>query len=711
MRPARPPRLTQLPTHCALLLLAETLGAGAAQAATPVFINEFHYDNAGTDANEFIEIAGPGGTDLTGWQVLRYNGASSSLKVYTTPGVTGPLPAGIPGAPGTVGVVTVAYAVDGLQNGAPDGFALVNGAGAVVQFLSYEGAFTAADGPALGLTSTDLGVLENSAPAGTSLQLAGSGTAYEDFHWTAGGTATPGAVNTGQTFASGPTDTTPPALAGSSPSAGATGVALGVGAVTIDFSEPVVDAALAGATVACPAGGTAVRSGAATIAGARVTLPVTTLPVGTTCAVTLPAGAVKDAADNPSAALGFNFSTDAPVVSRTLPFSEDFSACTMTDWALVSVDADAAHTWYCSGGTAQANGFGDTAAANDWLILPPVDLNAQTDERLSFTSWTRFTDSGVAHPQLRVLYSTDYDGSGNPAHGTWVPLTGVAFSPSNSQTWTGSGATDLSAIAGNRVYFAFQYRSSGTATGAAAQWQIDDLRIGPDVPPVSECGQPATLISAIQGHPGTANWPQTPVLGATETVEAIVTAAFPGTTGMQGFFIQEADGQADGNPQTSEGLFVYDPAGAGGTLQPGDRVRVAGFVAEYNGKTQLSSLSRVELCSIGNPLPTAVSLHLPEAVDGDLEFVENMRVSIPERDAGEPDLFPRPLRSAQPGLQGRRRLPDPALPAHPPVRPGEPGGPGAGGRERPPPAGPGRRLRGQFARRQPGHGALPRRRP
>ena len=32
------------------------------QAATPVFINEIHYDNTGTDAGEFIEVAGPAGT-------------------------------------------------------------------------------------------------------------------------------------------------------------------------------------------------------------------------------------------------------------------------------------------------------------------------------------------------------------------------------------------------------------------------------------------------------------------------------------------------------------------------------------------------------------------------------------------------------------------------------------------------------------------------
>ena len=50
-----------------ILLFALSWGAGSpAHAATSVFINEIHYDNASTDAGEAIEVAGPAGTDLTG---------------------------------------------------------------------------------------------------------------------------------------------------------------------------------------------------------------------------------------------------------------------------------------------------------------------------------------------------------------------------------------------------------------------------------------------------------------------------------------------------------------------------------------------------------------------------------------------------------------------------------------------------------------------
>lgn len=57
-----------------------------------VFINEFHYDNTGTDTNEFIEIAGLAGTDLSGWSLVLYNGSSSVLSVYDTINLSGTIP-------------------------------------------------------------------------------------------------------------------------------------------------------------------------------------------------------------------------------------------------------------------------------------------------------------------------------------------------------------------------------------------------------------------------------------------------------------------------------------------------------------------------------------------------------------------------------------------------------------------------------------------
>ncbi|MBF2036613.1 MAG: endonuclease/exonuclease/phosphatase family protein [Leptolyngbyaceae cyanobacterium T60_A2020_046] len=167
--------------------------------ATAVFINEFHYDNTGTDVGEFIEIAGPAGTDLTGWRIVRYNGANG--LAYTTPAANETLSGVIPDLGGGFGTLFIDYPSNGLQNGAPDGFALVNALGQVVQFLSYEGTFTAVDGPAAGLLSIDIGVSQTSSePVGASLQLTGTGTHYEDFTWVSTPINTKGALNSDQSF-------------------------------------------------------------------------------------------------------------------------------------------------------------------------------------------------------------------------------------------------------------------------------------------------------------------------------------------------------------------------------------------------------------------------------------------------------------------------------------------------------------------------------
>ncbi len=193
-------KVFSLVTILALMLMA--LPVQSAQAAahlfsnpsTTVFINEIHYDNTGTDAGEAIEVAGPAGTDLTGWSIVLYNGSGGA--VYDTDALSGV----IPNQQGGYGTVVLTYAVNGIQNGAPDGIALVNGT-TVVQFLSYEGTFTAVGGSADGITSTDIGVSQvGTEPVGSSLQLTGTGSTYGEFTWVATTANTFGSPNTGQIF-------------------------------------------------------------------------------------------------------------------------------------------------------------------------------------------------------------------------------------------------------------------------------------------------------------------------------------------------------------------------------------------------------------------------------------------------------------------------------------------------------------------------------
>jgi hypothetical protein len=118
-------------------------------------ITEIHYDNTGTDANERVEITVPAGTNITGWNVILYNG-SGGVSYSTVLVSTGTLT-----TEGGFDIYVISYAPNGIQNGAPDGVALVDASNTVLQFLSYEGAMTATNGPASGLTSTDILAFED----------------------------------------------------------------------------------------------------------------------------------------------------------------------------------------------------------------------------------------------------------------------------------------------------------------------------------------------------------------------------------------------------------------------------------------------------------------------------------------------------------------------------------------------------------------------
>jgi VCBS repeat-containing protein len=165
------------------------------------FINEFHYDNSGTDTGEFIEVAGPAGLDLTGYKLVLYNGHDGTT--YNTISLTGT----VGNQQNGFGAVSVALPANGLQNGGAgttpeaDGIALVAPNGSVVEFISYEGHFVATNGPAAGMTSTDVGVAEDGSANGTSIARTGPGVDPGDFNWTLGSDSH-GTVNAGEVFLS-----------------------------------------------------------------------------------------------------------------------------------------------------------------------------------------------------------------------------------------------------------------------------------------------------------------------------------------------------------------------------------------------------------------------------------------------------------------------------------------------------------------------------
>ena len=160
------------------------------------WINEFHYDDKGKDSGEFVEIAGPAGTDLTGWSLIGYNGSNGG--VYQSVNLNGALP------DQQNGFGTVTVDLGSIQNGSPDGLALIDGEGRVVEFISYEGDLVAISGPAAGVSALDIGVFEGGRdPNGRSLQRTGTGRSGSEFNWQSPSSASPGQPNAGQTFSDG----------------------------------------------------------------------------------------------------------------------------------------------------------------------------------------------------------------------------------------------------------------------------------------------------------------------------------------------------------------------------------------------------------------------------------------------------------------------------------------------------------------------------
>jgi len=167
--------------------------------AQNAWVNEFHYDNTGTDANEFVEIVieNPGTYLLSDFRVDLYNFTggvtydNKTLDLFIVGSTSG-----------NFTLYSYTYPANGIQNGAQDGIALsYQGTVITGQFLSYEGVLTATTGPAAGLTSTDIGVMEpGSDPLGLSLQLSGSGTQYSQFTWQTPAAHTKGLLNNSQSF-------------------------------------------------------------------------------------------------------------------------------------------------------------------------------------------------------------------------------------------------------------------------------------------------------------------------------------------------------------------------------------------------------------------------------------------------------------------------------------------------------------------------------
>ena len=280
-----------------------------------MWINEIHYDNFGGDVDEFIEVVVENTFvgSLSDIEVIFYNGSNGNIISQSNPRTLDDF---VEGATSN-GFTIYSRILSSIQNGNPDGMALVNN-GVVVEFLSYEGTLTANEGPAAGMTSTDIGVAEPGA-IGESLQLSGTGNIPSYFTWQAPAVHTRGLINNNQTFAD-----VPAHVVATFPQDTSTGVE-STTAIVIDFSEPVSTISNAFA-VTCAS---VLQSKTFTISAdlLQVTLaPNTNWPVSSNCVINLDATQITDTEGNNNqldgnndGVGGDNFSFSFAVASDSLP--------------------------------------------------------------------------------------------------------------------------------------------------------------------------------------------------------------------------------------------------------------------------------------------------------------------------------------------------------------------------------------------------------
>ena len=171
---------------------------------TNAWINEIHYDNFANDIQETVEIVIENPADLSRYTLYYYNGGNTRTErfhVYKTISLAGMQPTS------TNGDFQFFTVMEAWTNDRNAGFALTfDGVVIPGQFISYEsdGGFEATFGPALGMTSTDIGVEENPMLLGLSLQLGGMGNEYAEFDWQEQLSSTYGTINANQFFSEAP---------------------------------------------------------------------------------------------------------------------------------------------------------------------------------------------------------------------------------------------------------------------------------------------------------------------------------------------------------------------------------------------------------------------------------------------------------------------------------------------------------------------------
>lgn len=157
------------------------------------------------------------------------------------------------------------------------------------------------------------------------------------------------------------------------------------------------------------------------------------------------------------------------------------------------------------------------------------------------------------------------------------------------------------------------------------------------LPLFAACGDAALDATAsadelLAPHAVQGDGERSPLDGRRVAVEGVVTGDFqnygePGSGRLGGFYL--ASVRPDGDPATSDGLFVFERNRELEDVRVGDRVRVRGEVSEFFGETQLAATA-IEVVGSApvEAVPVSLPLDDPERFEGMLlEFAEPLTIA------------------------------------------------------------------------------------
>jgi len=158
-------------------------------------------------------------------------------------------------------------------------------------------------------------------------------------------------------------------------------------------------------------------------------------------------------------------------MTTTLPYDEPFDS-NLGNCLSYSVLGDTKDWyWYENGQWASMNGYDSGETEEDWLILPGINFDNYEDVHMEFKTRNKFGNDDEIN-YLKLMYSSDYPGTGDPSGYTWNEL--EFTKPAEAETWTPSGVVDLTSLSGSAVWLAFKYNYY---PGSYRRWSLDDIHV------------------------------------------------------------------------------------------------------------------------------------------------------------------------------------------------------------------------------------------